>query len=141
MQPGLVAEADPGPNWEAKMSTGTVSKLEARSHDSPDEVRRPDKATVEVNNLGDHSIARFTFQPGWTWASSVKPVAKTEHCEKNHVGYCVSGELETWLTDGTRITIKPGDSYTIPPGHDAKVVGNEPFVGIEWSSAATYAKS
>lgn len=122
------------------MSTGTVSKLEARSHNSPDEVRRPDKATVEVNNLGDHSIGRFTFQPGWTWASSIKPVAKTEHCEKSHVGYCVSGELETWLMDGTRITIKPGDSYTIPPGHEAKVVGNEPFVGIEWSSAATYAK-
>jgi len=64
------------------MSTGTVSKLEASSHDSPDDVRRPDKATVEVNNLGDHSIARFTFQPGWTWASSIKPVAKTEHCER-----------------------------------------------------------
>jgi quercetin dioxygenase-like cupin family protein len=123
------------------MSTNTVSKLEARSHNSPDETRRPDKAVVEVNNLGDYSIGRFTFQPGWSWESSIKPVAKTEHCEKNHVGYCISGELETWLVDGTRITIKPGDAYTIPPGHDAKVVGNEPFVGIEFASAATFAKS
>ena len=77
------------------MTTGTVSKLEARSHDNPDETRKPDKATVEVNNLGDYSIGRFTFQPGWTWESSIKPVAKTEHCEKTHVGYCVSGRLET----------------------------------------------
>jgi hypothetical protein len=42
------------------MTTGTVSKLEARSHDNPDETRKPDKATVEVNNLGDYSIGRFT---------------------------------------------------------------------------------
>jgi quercetin dioxygenase-like cupin family protein len=123
------------------MSIGTVSKLEARSHDNPDETRKPDKATVEVNNLGDFTIGRFTFQPGWSWSSSIKPVAKTEHCEKTHVGYCVSGQLETWMTDGTRITIRPGDSYTIPPGHDARVEGNEPFVGIEFASAATFAKS
>ena len=122
------------------MTTDTVSKLEARSHDNPDETRRPDKATVEVNNLGDYSIGRFTFQPGWTWESSIKPVAKTEHCEKTHVGYCVSGRLETWMIDGNRITITSGDSYTIPPGHDARVVGDEPFVGIEFASAATYAK-
>ncbi len=128
------------PKSEANMSAGTVSKLEARSHDKPDEVRRPDKATVEVNNIGDFTIGRFTFQPGWSWASSIKPVAKTEHCEKTHVGYAVSGQMETWMTDGTRITIKPGDSYTIPPGHDARVLGAEPFVGIEFASAATYAK-
>lgn len=74
------------------MSEGTVSKLEARSHDNPDETRKPDMATVEVNNLGDFTIGRFTFQPGWSWSSSIKPVAKTEHCEKTHVGYCVSGQ-------------------------------------------------
>ena len=73
-----------GPSWEANMSTGTVSKLEARSHDSPDETRRPDKATVEVNNLGDHSIGRLTFQPGWTWSSSFKPVA-TGHSFPNSI--------------------------------------------------------
>jgi quercetin dioxygenase-like cupin family protein len=123
------------------MSTGTVSKLESRSHEKADEVRKPEKATIEVNNLGDHSIGRFTFQPGWTWSSSIKPIAKTEQCEKNHVGYCISGQLETWTTDGSRITIRSGESYTIPPGHDAKVVGDEPFVGIEFASAATFAKS
>ncbi len=123
------------------MNTTAAIKLEARSHDQADEVRRPDLATVEVNTLGDHSIGRFTFEPGWTWAGSIKPVVGTEHCEKTHVGYCVSGELETWLTDGSRVTIKAGDSYTIPPGHDARVVGDEPFVGIEFASAATYARS
>jgi quercetin dioxygenase-like cupin family protein len=122
------------------MTTETGIKLETRSHDKPDEVRRPKDATVEVVNLGPHSIGRFTFKPGWSWASSIKPVAGTEHCEKTHVGYCVSGQMETWMTDGSRITIRAGDSYTIPPGHDAEVAGHEPFVGIEFSSAASYAK-
>jgi quercetin dioxygenase-like cupin family protein len=128
------------PEGDAAMTTEAAVKLEARSHDKPDEVRRPKGATVEVVNLGSQSIGRFTFQPGWTWATSVKPVAGTEHCEKTHVGYCIAGQLDTWLTDGTRIEIRAGDSYTIPPGHDAEVIGNEPFVGIEFSSAATYAK-
>ena len=123
------------------MSTGTVSKLETRSLDTADETRKPDKATVQVNNLGDFTIGRFTFQPGWTWASSIKPVAKTEHCEKTHVGYCESGRLEVWTTDGDRVTISAGESFTIPPGHDARVVGDEPFVSIEFASAATFGKA
>ena len=113
--------------------------LEARSLDRPDETRRPELTTVEVLNLGEHSIGRFTFKPGWTWARSIKPVAGTDHCEKSHVGYCVAGRMEVWQPDGTRINIAAGDAYVIPPGHDAEVVGDEDFVGIEFSSAATYA--
>ena len=121
------------------MSTA-VTKLETRSLDQPDEARRPKMAAVDVLNMGSHSIGRFTFEPGWSWADSIKPGAGTDHCEKEHVGYCVSGRLDVWLTDGTRVSIKPGDAYVIPPGHDAEVAGNENFVGIEFSSAASYAK-
>lgn len=122
------------------MATDANLKLEARSHDKPDEVRRPQNATIEVVNLGGHSIGRFTFKPGWTWATSVKPVAATEHCEKTHVGYCVAGQMDIELTDGSKLSIRAGESYTIPPGHDAEIVGGEDFVGIEFASAATYAR-
>lgn len=122
------------------MDVATVEKLEAKSHDRPEETRTPAKARVDVNKLGDVSIARFTFEPGWEWAQSVKPVAGTEHCEANHLGYAISGAIEVWTTRGDRITIRGGESYAIPPGHDARVVGNEPFVAIEFASAATYAK-
>jgi len=115
--------------------------MSARQFDDADETRRPPNATVEVVNLGGHSIGRFTMQPGWTWARSVKPSAGTDHCMKEHVGYTTSGSLEVWLQDGTSITLKPGDAYVIPPGHDAEVIGDEPWVGIEFSSAATYAKT
>jgi quercetin dioxygenase-like cupin family protein len=120
--------------------SSTATRMESRSLDEPDETRRPDLATVQVVNLGEHSIGRFTFEPGWTWAGSVKPIAGTDHCEKFHVGYCVSGRMDVWLADGTRIAVRPGDAYVIPPGHDGETVGDEAFVGIEFSSAATYAR-
>ena len=115
--------------------------LKSRGFDDPDEVRTPDKTRVEVLNYGHYSVGRFTFQPGWTWESCVKPGAGTDHCEKEHVGYCLSGELEVWTPAGEQIKVGPGSTYYISPNHDAKVVGNEPFVGIEFASAATYAKN
>jgi hypothetical protein len=44
--------------------------------------------------------------------------------------------------DGSEGDIVPGRAYAIEPGHDAWVVGDEPFVGYEFEgqSAATYAK-
>jgi hypothetical protein len=44
------------------------------------------------------------------------------------------------MNDGSQKTIEQGMSYTIPPGHDAWVEGNEPFVCIEVMSAEQYAK-
>lgn len=117
-----------------------VSKLEVRSHGAPDEVRAPDKTRVEVVKLPGYTIGRFNFEPGWKWSECVKPVVKTEHCEVSHVGHAVSGRMRVRLKDGTERTISSGESYTIPPGHDAWVEGEERFVGIEVMSADVYAK-
>jgi hypothetical protein len=117
-----------------------VTALEARSHDTPDETRTPPKTRVEVVRLTGHTIGRFTFEPGWRWSECVKPVVGTDSCQNGHVGYAVSGLLRVRLDDGTEGTIGAGQSYTIPPGHDAWVEGEEPFVGIEVMSAEQYAR-
>ena len=123
------------------MSNGMkVTKLETKSHDTPDEVRAPNKTRVEVVRLGDFTIGRFIFQPGWRWSECVKPVAGTDSCQMSHVGYAVSGMITIKLNDGAQQTITKGMSYTIPPGHDAWVEGGEPFVGIEVMSAEQFAK-
>ena len=118
----------------------SVTKLYAKSHNSPDEVRSPNKTRVEVVQLEGFTIGRFNFEPGWRWSECVKPVVKTEHCQVSHVGYAVSGRITIRMNDGSQKTIAAGESYTIPPGHDAWVEGNEPFVGIEVMSADVYAK-
>ena len=47
----------------------TVRKLEAKSHEKPDEVRAPDKTRVEIVRLEGFTIGRFTMQPGWRWSN------------------------------------------------------------------------
>jgi quercetin dioxygenase-like cupin family protein len=118
----------------------SVTRLEAKSHGAPDEVRSPAKSRVEVVRLEGLTIGRFNFEPGWRWSECIKPVVKTETCQLSHAGYVVSGTMTVRLNDGTEKTLVAGDSYTIPPGHDAWIVGNEPFVGIEVMSADIYAK-
>ena len=118
-----------------------VTKLEVRSYNSPDEVRTPNKTRVEVVRVEGFTLGRFNFAPGWRWSECVKPVVKTDSCQASHVGYAVAGSIIVRLQDGTEQTIVAGDAYTIPPGHDAWVVGDETFVGIEVMSAEQYAKA
>ena len=117
-----------------------VNTFASKSHDKPDEVRTPKKTRIEVCRLGDFTIGRFIMQPGWRWSECIKPVVKTDSCQVGHVGHAVSGRITIRLTDGSQKTIAAGESYTIPPGHDAWVEGNEPFVCIEVMSAEQYAK-
>ena len=118
----------------------TVSKFEVKSHEKPDELRTPNKTRVEVVRLEGFTLGRFVFEPGWRWSECIKPVVKTDACMNSHVGYAVSGRITVVAKDGMKKTIGPGEAYTIPPGHDAWVEGNERFVGIEIMSAEQYAK-
>jgi len=117
-----------------------VSTFAAKSHDTPDETRTPTKTRVEIVRLEGFTLGRFTFQPGWRWSECIKPVVKTDSCQVSHVGYAVAGRIKVRLADGTEQTISAGQSYTIPPGHDAWVEGNAAFVGLEGMSAEQYAK-
>ncbi len=118
----------------------TVSKFEVKSHEQADEVRTPEKTRVEVVRLEGFTLGRFIFQPGWRWSGCIKPVVKTESCQNSHVGYAISGHLTVVANDGSEKRVGPGDSYTIPPGHDAWVEGTEPFVCLEVMSAEQFAK-
>jgi hypothetical protein len=111
-----------------------------KSFATPDEVRNPPKARVEVVNLGDVQAMRATFEPGWKWSESVKPIAGTNSCQVAHLGYQISGRLTVRMDDGTEYQFGPGDACAIPPGHDAWVEGNEPVVLIDFQGAAIYAK-
>lgn len=119
----------------------TSMRLEARSHDTPDEVRAPDKTRLEVVILDGATLGRMTLQPGWRWSECIKPVAGTDSCQVPHVGYAISGAITTRLDDGTQQTIRAGESYTIPAGHEGWVDGPEPFVAIEVLSAGEFAKA
>lgn len=117
-----------------------MAGVEARDFSSPDEVRRPDRTTVEVVKLGAGEIGRYTFEPGWRWAECIKPVAGTDTCQVEHIGYVISGSFHVEHTDGSTLDVSAGDVYRIGPGHDAWVLGSEAAVVVEFQGAATYAR-
>jgi mannose-6-phosphate isomerase-like protein (cupin superfamily) len=120
-----------------------MAGIAKKSFESPDERRTPDKAEVQVVDLGSVKAARMTLQPGWRWSECIKPLAVTESCEVHHVGTVAAGTLHIRHNDGTEIEVGPGDAYVIEPGHDAWVIGSDPFVAYEFDSGAaeTFART
>lgn len=90
----------------------------------------PDKTTVELVNLAGEQIDPHTFQVGWRWSDCIKPVVKTDSCQVEHVGYVISGRLHVTHEDGSEGEVAAGEVYRIAPGHDARVVGDEPAVFV-----------
>jgi mannose-6-phosphate isomerase-like protein (cupin superfamily) len=113
-----------------------MAGIASKSFDSPDERRAPDKTQVEVVDLGSVKAARMTLQPGWRWSECIKPVVGTDSCQVHHVGTVASGRLRVEHEDGSVVELGPGDAYVIEPGHDASVIGSEPWVGYEFDSQA-----
>ena len=117
-----------------------LTKMEKKEMAHPDEKRLFPKGQVELVNLGGVTFGRATLQPGWTWSTCVKPIAKTESCQASHLQYHVSGRLHVRMDDGSEDEFGPGDVSSLPPGHDAWVVGNDPVVVIDVTGMENYAK-
>lgn len=108
---------------------------------APDEVRSFNHGRVELVTIAGGTVGRMILEPGWRWSADVKPIAGTEWCTAPHFQYLVSGRLHIKMEDGTEFELEPGDVSTLPSGHDAWVLGDEPAVLVDWSGAFDYAKS
>jgi hypothetical protein len=128
------ARGTPGPQVDEE---DLMAGVHVSDFDSPDEVRSPDKTVVHIVRMGETATAaRMTLQPGWRWSECIKPVAGTDSCQVRHVGLVQSGTLRIAHNDGTQADATVGQSYVIEPGHDAWVVGDEPFVAYEFETKA-----
>jgi len=115
-------------------------RTEHKTFSKPDEVREFPNGKAEIIEVGGAQVGRMVFQPGWRWSNDVKPLAKTASCEAPHFQYHVSGKLGIRMDDGTEFVAGPGDITSLPKGHDAWVIGNEPAVVVDWFGATNYAK-
>jgi len=116
-------------------------QLRRKRFDRPDEVRIVEKARVELIELGELAVGRAIFEPGWRWSDHVKPIVGTESCQVHHLGYVLSGHLHVEMTDGASLELVGGDAFEIPPGHDAWVIGDEPWISVDWAGRRLFAKS
>ncbi len=117
-----------------------MHETEHRSFERADETRAFPKGRVEIVKVGGAEVGRMVFEPGWRWSNDVKAIAGTASCEIPHFQYHVSGRLAIRMDNGEEFVAQPGDVTSLPPGHDAWVVGDEPAVVVDWYGASAYAK-
>jgi hypothetical protein len=117
-------------------------EIQSRNLDKkPDEVRKFTNGKVDLANLGETVIGRITLQPGWKWSKDVKQIVNTNSCQLPHTQYTISGRLRVRMDDGSEQEFGPGDAMYIPPGHDAWVVGDQPFIAVDFTGMKEYATS
>ena len=116
--------------------TVKTNELHVKSFDIPDDSFPVGNiARVEFLHLGETDAHRATFQPGFRWTEHVKPLVDTDLCEIPHTGIVVSGRIGVRMADGTEREMGPGDVFNVGPGHDVWVIGDEPYVAIDFSPA------
>lgn len=116
-----------------------TANLEAKSLDSPDETRPfVDRGRVDVVQVGGVTVGRGVVEPGWRWSDHARPIAGTDSCQADHTGYVISGRMGVRMDDGTEGEAGPGYAFSIPPGHDAWTVGDEPCVFLDFSGMGEY---
>jgi hypothetical protein len=112
---------------------------ENRDFAHPDEIRTFEKGRVEILNTSGGAVGRLVLEPGWRWSTHVKPIVHTDLCEAPHFQYQVTGRIHVVMADGTEFEAGPGSVTSLPAGHDAWVVGDEPVVLVDFFGATTYA--
>jgi class 3 adenylate cyclase len=112
----------------------------SKSFDEPDELVTQPLVSVQVVVLGEVYVARQVHQPGWSWSEHVQPVAGTATCQHHHQGVALSGQVEIEMDGGARRIVHAGEAFDIPPGHLSRVVGDEPYVTIEFAGVRGWAK-
>lgn len=118
------------------------TKMVRKALDTPEETRPflDGKGKAQIVRVGDVTLGRGIFEPGWRWSKHVKPIAKTDSCQASHTGIVLEGRMRVRKNDGTEAEVGPGDAFYVPPGHDAWIVGTPRCVMIDVTGFGAYAK-
>ncbi len=112
-----------------------MPRLQAKSFAAPDDVRTMPKVRFETVGLDDATVGYCSFEPGWRWSTEMGPLVGRTSCPIRHLGYSMSGVVRVVMDDGQTLDIGPHTVFDVPPGHDKWVVGDEPWVTIEWGAS------
>ena len=114
--------------------------IEVKSVTTPEEVRDFEGGRMEIVWVGGTTVVRATFEPGFRWSSALKSKAGTDSCQLCHMGYVVSGRIAFAPDEGEEVVLSPGDVFSVQPGHDTWVVGDEAAVIIDFTGDDHLAK-
>lgn len=108
-------------------------RLAKKNLGSPDVTRECGHGKLDLVTVDETTLVRVTLQPGWKWSESIRPIVHTDSCLVHHLQYVIRGRLRIVQDDGSQMDLGPGDFASVPPGHDAWVLGEEPFECIDFS--------
>jgi class 3 adenylate cyclase len=119
-----------------------MASLQKKSLDTPDERVAFEGVTAQVVQVGDTSISKNQYEPGTHCALGGRRMAGNhraeESCQAHHGGIALEGRIRIEMDDGSTMEVGPNEVYEVPPGHDGWVVGDQPFVAINWSGVRTW---
>ncbi|MPZ50394.1 MAG: cupin [Dehalococcoidia bacterium] len=113
---------------------------ELKYFEKPDEKTEFPGGEVAIVKVAGTPVGKFRFEPGWSWSKNVKPIVGGEWCQETHLGYTISGRLHVKMSTGEEFECGPDSVGIIPPGHDGWVVGDEPYVGVDWTTSSEYGR-
>jgi quercetin dioxygenase-like cupin family protein len=118
-----------------------VDDVVLKRFEQPDEIREFAKGRLEIVRLGELTIGRATYEPGWKWSDHVGAESGSSRCTVEHIGFVVSGIATAAFDDGPVVELRPGDLFHIPSEpHDSWVVGDQQYVSIHFLGADSYAR-
>jgi len=112
-----------------------MPRLQAKTFATPVSLREMPRARIASVTLDDATIGYCSFGPGWRWSSDVGPLMGASSCPIRHIGYVISGTIHAVMDDGQTLDIGRDSVFEIPPGHDKWVVGDEPWVTLDWGAS------
>ena len=114
-------------------------EVEIKRFERADELRTFPLGRFELLRIGQLTIGRATYEPGWRWSEHVGAAIGESSCSVEHVGMVVSGRNLVTMDDGRSFELGPGDVFAIGPGHDSAVLGDEAYVSLHFVGASGYA--
>jgi hypothetical protein len=91
-------------------------KVDLKCFDAPDEVRVFEKGKFELLRLGEMTIGRATYEPGWRWSEHVGRALGKQSCDVENVGMVIAGCATAAMNDGTVKEMRAGDLFYIATG-------------------------
>ncbi len=113
--------------------------MQLKRFEEPDRAEAFERGHFAAVNVGQMTIGRAEYQPGWQWSIHVGARKGQQWCNTEHVGLVLSGKAAVSFPDGRVEEMAAGDAFYITGEHDSWVIGEEPYVSIHLAGADEYA--
>jgi hypothetical protein len=87
---------------------------------------------LDIVRTGEARVKRSIYPVGFHWARDIKPLVGTETCTHMHLGFLARGHILMEFPDGCKLDYVAPTVVAIEPGHDGRVIGDEPAILIEF---------